>query len=97
VRGRAVLETARPQHVAVERVAGRRVAAVEAGAEPLHTLLARPVRERFRIDALAGLLLDPIVADGRSGIEPFLEVAALQQVALGVGGVPPDPRETVGL
>ena len=67
-------------HVALEGVAGGRVPTVEAGAEPPDPLLAGAVRERLRVDALAGLFLDPVVADGRGGAQPFLEVAGLEQI-----------------
>src|SRR6476646_2334813 len=79
-----------------EGVAGVRVAAVEAGPEPVRALLGRPVRPRLRIDACTGGLLDSVVAHRGGGGQRLLEVAALEHPPL-LDRVAPYAREAVGL
>src|SRR5919106_3394815 len=82
--------------ISPERVAGVRVAAVEAGREPLHPLPRRPMGPRFRVRGPGGLLLDPVVADGCRGVEPLLQVAGFEQLPP-LGGVTPHPGQTIRL
>ena len=76
-------ERSRPRRTCVEKkllralgegVAGLRVAAVVAGAEPLLPLGGGAVGEGVRVDAAAGLLLDRVVADGAGGVQALLDV-----------------------
>ena len=47
---------------------------VVARAEPLLALLRRPVRPALRVDPALELLLDPVVAHGRGGVERLVDV-----------------------
>src|ERR1700752_640800 len=77
-----------------ERITRGNVSRVDPAAEPAHPLLRAAVRERFRNDGALGLRLEAIVADRARGIEAFLDVALLQQVALPLRMVRPDAGET---
>src|SRR5215213_2502182 len=79
-----------------ERVAGGRVARVEALAEPARPLRGGAVREGLGADAARRLGLDAVVADRARGGQALLEVALLEQPAL-VGRVRPHAGEAVGL
>src|SRR5438045_8290363 len=75
------------------------IAGLIARAEPLLTLRGRAVCPLFRLHTTLRLLLDPIVAHGRGGVErlPNLGVGGRLQVPR-VGGVPrPHAGEAVGL
>src|SRR5919106_1502209 len=74
--------------ISPERVAGVRVAAVEAGREPLHPLLRRPVGPRLGVGGPGGLLLDPGAPYGGRGFEPLLRGAGLEQLPP-LGGMAP--------
>jgi len=41
--------------------------------------------------------LEPVVSDGGSGFQAFLEIARLDQVPISLGVVAPDAGETVSL
>src|SRR5437868_3211953 len=80
-----------------EGVAPAQVAGLDPPREPLHALLARAVGEGLRRHAALRLPLQPVVADGRRGIERLLHVARLEDVARALGVVRPDAREAIGL
>src|SRR5262249_2512810 len=79
-----------------ERVAGLRIARLEAPLEPLHALRRRAVRERLRLDVTLRLLLDAIVADGGRRVGTRRAGALLEDLTL-VRGVPPHAGKAVGL
>ena len=81
------------------RVAGGRLAALVADREPVLALGRRAVRPRLRVDLALRLLLDPVVADRRGGIEPVRDVGLGQSIDVaGLRGVVrPDAGEAVGL
>src|SRR5688572_24610057 len=81
----------------LERVALVEVAGLEPLAEPRRPLAAGAVGERVGHDVPAGGLLDRVVADGRGGPEPLLEVAGLEDLPLLLCVVRPDAGEEVGL
>src|SRR5689334_18761553 len=80
-----------------EGVAGGDVAALEAGREPVDTLLRGPVGERVGYDCALGLALQAIVADRRRRPERLLDVALLEPLVTRLRVVRPDPGEAVGL
>jgi hypothetical protein len=55
------------------------------------------VGERLGDDGASRTALEGVVTDGVRRPEPFLEVARLEQVALPLVAVGPDPRVAVGL
>src|SRR5213075_3424324 len=69
---------------------------VESALEPVGPLLRRTVRERLGIDRAAGHPLNAIVANRCGSVETFIDIAALEDVALR-GGVAPDAGVTVSL
>ena len=60
-----------------------RVPALEPAAEPLGALGRGTVRELVGPDLTRHLRLNPIVADGRRRGEAFVDIALLEQTALG--------------
>src|SRR5438874_902726 len=80
-----------------ERVAPAQIAGLDPPREPLHALLGRAVGEGLRRHAALRLPLQPIVADGRRGVERLLHVARLEDVARALGVVRPDAREAIRL
>src|SRR5690606_15601090 len=81
----------------LEGVAAPRLTALEAGAEPAHTLLRGAVGESVRHYLAACLLLQAVIADGTGGIQGFFQVACLQPVMPALRVVRPDARQAVGL
>src|SRR6187200_1906428 len=67
-----------PTSLLLERVAGARIARVEAALEPRHALLGRSVRELLGHHAPRAELLQTIVANRRRGAQPLLHVARIQ-------------------
>ena len=51
----------------------------------------------FRNDPALRLLLQAIIADGRSGIQRLLDFTGLDDVLCRIGTVPPDAGKAVGL
>src|SRR5215831_4307708 len=80
-----------------EGVALAGLARIDPALEPAYALRGAAVGERFRHDAAHRLALQTVVADRGGGVEAFLDVAGLEDLAraLGVGG--PDARQAVGL
>src|SRR4051812_11034943 len=62
------------KRVGREGVAAVPIAAAIAGVKPLLALGGAAVRPALGIDAPGGALLDPVVADGRRGVEPVGDV-----------------------
>src|SRR6267378_7679728 len=61
-----------------EGVALADIAGLQPDFEPAHALCRRSMRERFRHDIPAGLLLHAVVADRRGGSDAGLDVTWLQ-------------------
>ena len=80
-----------------EGVAGVEIAGLQAAPEPAHPLGGRAVGERVGHDPALALALDSVVADGRGGIEPLLDVALLEDLAGPVCVVCPDAGQAVRL
>src|SRR5205823_9565808 len=66
----------------LERVALAQVAGIEAGLEPAHPLLRRPMRERLGNHVALRTLLNLIVSDRCGAVQTFLRVARIEKVAL---------------
>src|SRR5579863_1284826 len=80
-----------------ERITGRNVAALEPVHEPALALFGCAVRERVRHRVALGLFLQAVVADGRSGLQRFVDVAGIEEIMFLLRTVRPDSRQTVGL
>ncbi len=80
----------------IERVAGRDRAIVQAGAEPVHTLLGSAVREGFRAHVACGHFLQMIVADGGRRTQSGFNISFFKQAAL-LRGMRPHTRKAVRL
>src|SRR5262245_9259632 len=85
-----------PLDIPGERIARFELAGVEAAPKPLHPLRGRAVRERLRVDATPGHLLEAVVADLAGGVERLVEVADLEQVAA-IRRLRPYAGEAIGL
>ena len=68
-----LLERRRPKRIALIDIAG-----VESPPEPALTLFGRSVCEALRDDVALGLLLEPIVTDGRCGAETLVYVPRIE-------------------
>ena len=55
------------------------------------------MRERIRHDAAARLALQAVVADRAGGVQAFLDIAPLQDLAHSVGAIGPDAGDAVRL
>jgi DNA-binding transcriptional regulator YbjK len=77
-----------PLHRPAEGVAGRGIAALVSGEEPVLALLRGAVRPRLTVDLALELLLDAVVADRRGGVQSLGDVP-LGEVGEqpGLGGV----------
>src|SRR5688572_23508050 len=71
-------DTVDPLYAATERVALRRLAGIETGAEPADALLRRTVCKRLRHHVTLRFALQPVIADRGRGAERFFDVARLQ-------------------
>src|SRR5262249_61261687 len=80
-----------------ERIALAGIARIDPALEPAHALRGAAVGERLRHDTPGRLALEAVVANRGGGVQAFLDVAGLEDLAraLGVGG--PDACEAVGL
>src|SRR5215218_6045765 len=67
-----------PSDRAAEGVAGRGLSLLVAAREPAAPLLARPVGPRLGVHLPLRLLLDPVVADRRRGVEALVDVLLRQ-------------------
>src|SRR5439155_7839858 len=65
--------------------------------ERLYALVGRAGVEGFRRLPARRLPLQPVVAEGRRGVERLLHVARLEDVARALGVVRPDAREAIRL
>src|SRR6185369_9725142 len=73
------------------------LAAGEAGFEPADALGRAAMGEAVGDDVTLALLLQAVVADGRSGIQCLVDVAGLDDLALLVGVIGPDAGKAIGL
>jgi hypothetical protein len=88
----------RSGHTACRKcIALLQVAAFDAAAKPPHPLLGAAVRETLGHDVALRPLLHSIVADLGSGVQPFFDVSLLQDVALAMRMIRPDPGEAICL
>src|SRR5215218_7098055 len=85
---------------AAEGVARLRVAALEAGEEPLLALFGGAVGPGLRVHLATRLLLDPVVAHRRRGLQRFLDLRLTDRVDQPAGSrrrLGPDAGVAVGL
>lgn len=82
--------------VLTEGVAAVGIAALEAGHEPVHPLLAGAVREGIGHYVALALALEGIVPDGCSSVDSLADIL-LSEVGKAGHMVTPHPREAVGL
>src|SRR5687768_14637204 len=80
----------------LERIARPRIPALQPAPEPPRALLGGAVGKGLRADASARPGLNAIIANRRSRIQAFLDVAALQDLAT-IGRVAPDAGVAVRL
>src|SRR6185436_1987308 len=80
-----------------ESIARARVAAAQARREPALPVGRGPVRERIGRHGAPRAALQPVVADGLRGGEPFLDVAGLEHAHRLIRVISPDACEAVGL
>src|SRR5262245_2866841 len=80
-----------------EGVALAGIARVDPALEPAPTLGGAAVRERLRHDAAHRLALQAIVADRGGGVQAFLDVAGLEDLAGALGVAGPDARQAISL
>src|SRR6185503_1259815 len=80
-----------------ESIARARVAAAQARGEPALPVGRGAVRERIGRHGPPRTALQPVVADGRRGREPFVEVTGLEHARGLIRVIGPDAREAVGL
>jgi hypothetical protein len=73
------------------------IAAFDSALEPGHALRRGAVGERVGNGVATRLLLQAVVADGAGSVQPFLDVACLDDVARAIGVVGPDPGQAIGL
>src|SRR5690606_12058427 len=80
-----------------KRIALSHIPALEPTLEPFHTLGGGAMGEAVRYHLATAALLQAVVADGGGGLQGFLQIARLQQLAVAVRGVAPDAGQAVGL
>src|SRR5579885_203021 len=80
-----------------ESIAGLYRALFQPGGEPVLPLRRSAMSEGVRHDVALRLLLQPIVADGRSRLQRRLNVAGLDRLPALIGTVGPHTGETIGL
>src|SRR5262245_8420560 len=83
--------------VLVESIARARVAAAQTRREPALPVGRGAVRERIGRHGAPRIALQPVVADGLRGREPFLDVAGLEHAHGLIRVIGPDAREAIGL
>src|SRR5690606_9925835 len=72
-----------------KRIAQPHVPALEPALEPFHALGRSAVGEPVRYHLATAALLQAVVTNGGGGLQGFLQVTRLQQVAVAVRGVAP--------
>src|SRR5882724_9907452 len=80
----------------LEGVAGSDGAVLESALEPLHALGRTSVSEGFGIHSSASHALQAVVSDRSRSLQPFVDVAGIQDVTL-LRGVAPHAGQAVGL
>src|SRR5438552_14559726 len=83
-------------HYLLEGVAGCDGSVLKSALEPLRALGRTSVGEGLGVHASAGHALQSVIAHCGCGLQAFVNISRVQQVAL-LGGVPPDAGETICL
>src|SRR5437764_4590395 len=81
----------------LERIAACRLPRLEPGHQPARALLRGAMDESVGNDIALAAALQPVVADGRRGLNRRFHIALLHDPPLLLGAMSPDSGEAIGL